>query len=62
MLPIGLGVFGGISVIAIVVVGIVTYERTKHRRVRVFGDHFSIRSRLIRYIEFQKQEAGGSWG
>jgi len=32
VLPIGLGVFGGISVIAIVVVGIVTYERTKHRR------------------------------
>lgn len=33
MLPIGLGVFAGVSVIALFVVGLVTYERTKHRRV-----------------------------
>jgi predicted ribonuclease YlaK len=33
VLPIGLGVFAGISVIALIVVGLVTYERTKHRRV-----------------------------
>ena len=35
MLPIGLGVFAGVSVIALVVVGLVTYERTKYRKVRV---------------------------
>ena len=34
VLPIGLGVFAGISVIALVVVGLVTYERTKYRKVR----------------------------
>ena len=34
VLPIGLGVFAGISVIALIVVGLVTYERTKYRRVR----------------------------
>ena len=33
VLPIGLGVFAGISVIALVVVGLVTYERTKYRKV-----------------------------
>jgi len=32
VLPIGLGVFAGVSVIALFVVGLVTYERTKHRR------------------------------
>jgi len=32
VLPIGLGVFAGVSVIALVVVGIVTYERTKYRK------------------------------
>jgi len=32
VLPIGLGVFAGISVIALVVVGLVTYERTKYRK------------------------------
>ncbi|KAI0318239.1 hypothetical protein OF83DRAFT_44573 [Amylostereum chailletii] len=32
VLPIGLGVFAGISVIALIVVGLVTYERTKYRR------------------------------
>jgi len=32
VLPIGLSVFAGVSVIALVVVGIVTYERTKHRK------------------------------
>ena len=35
VLPIGLGVFAGISVIALIVVGLVTYERTKYRRVSV---------------------------
>lgn len=35
VLPIGLGVFAGISVIALVVVGLVTYERTKYRKVRL---------------------------
>lgn len=33
MLPIGLGVFAGVSVIALIVVGLVTYERTKYRKV-----------------------------
>lgn len=33
VLPIGLGVFAGISVIALIVVGLVTYERTKYRKV-----------------------------
>jgi len=32
VLPIGLGVFAGISVIALVVVALVTYERTKYRK------------------------------
>ncbi|KAI8975909.1 hypothetical protein BD414DRAFT_497289 [Trametes punicea] len=32
VLPIGLGVFGGISLIALIVVGLVTYERTKYRK------------------------------
>jgi len=32
VLPIGLGVFAGISVIALIVVALVTYERTKYRR------------------------------
>jgi len=32
VLPIGLGVFAGVSVIALIVVGLVTYERTKYRR------------------------------
>ena len=35
VLPIGLGVFAGISVIALIVVGLVTYERTKYRKVRL---------------------------
>lgn len=33
VLPIGLGVFAGISVIALIVVALVTYERTKYRKV-----------------------------
>jgi len=33
VLPIGLGVFAGISVIALIVVGLVTYERTKYRKL-----------------------------
>lgn len=36
VLPIGLGVFAGISVIALIVVGLVTYERTKYRKVCCF--------------------------
>jgi len=32
VLPIGLGVFAGISIIALIVVGLVTYERTKYRK------------------------------
>lgn len=32
VLPIGLGVFAGISVIALIVVGLVMYERTKYRK------------------------------
>jgi hypothetical protein len=32
VLPIGLAVFAGISVIALIVVGLVTYERTKYRK------------------------------
>jgi hypothetical protein len=39
VLPIGLGVFAGISVIALIVVGLVTYERTKYRKVCVFPSH-----------------------
>jgi len=31
-LPIGLGVFAGITVIALIVVGIVTFERTQYRK------------------------------
>ena len=33
VVPIGLGVLGGISAIALIVVGLVTYERTKYRKV-----------------------------
>ncbi|KAN0109277.1 hypothetical protein V8E52_009461 [Russula decolorans] len=33
VLPIGLGIFAGISVIALIVVGLVTYERTKYRKI-----------------------------
>jgi len=33
VLPIGLGVFAGITVIALIVVGYVTWERKKHRMV-----------------------------
>ncbi|KAH9811752.1 hypothetical protein DFH28DRAFT_1178335 [Melampsora americana] len=32
VLPIGLGIFGGISGIALIIVGIVTYERAKYRK------------------------------
>jgi len=32
VLPIGLGVFAGITVIALIVVGIVTFERTQYRK------------------------------
>ncbi|KAJ3863164.1 hypothetical protein EV359DRAFT_65034 [Lentinula novae-zelandiae] len=32
VLPIGLGVFAGISALALIVVGLVTYERTKYRK------------------------------
>ena len=35
VLPIGLGVFAGISVIALIVVALVTYERTKYRKVSI---------------------------
>jgi uncharacterized membrane protein len=41
VLPIGLGIFAGISVIALIVVGLVTYERTKYRKVRC-THHLSI--------------------
>ncbi|KAG5353754.1 hypothetical protein C0989_002537 [Termitomyces sp. Mn162] len=45
VLPIGLGVFAGISVIALIVVGLVTYERTKYRKVsgKAFSAKFSNR-------------------
>lgn len=33
VLPIGLGIFAGVTVIALIVVGLVTWERTKYRRV-----------------------------
>jgi len=33
VLPIGLGVFAGLSVIALVIVGLVTYERTRYRKM-----------------------------
>lgn len=45
VLPIGLGIFAGISVIALVVVGLVTYERTKYRKVRL--PLFSLRFKPI---------------
>ncbi|ORY84660.1 hypothetical protein BCR35DRAFT_302968 [Leucosporidium creatinivorum] len=32
VLPIGLGIFAGVSFIALIIVGIVTYERKKYRR------------------------------
>lgn len=34
VLPVGLGIFAGLTGIALIVVGLVTYERTKYRRVR----------------------------
>jgi hypothetical protein len=37
VLPIGLGIFAGISVIALIVVGLVTYERTKYRKVMIIN-------------------------
>lgn len=44
VLPIGLAVFAGISVIALIVVGLVTYERTKYRRVsRSFSISIAVR-------------------
>jgi hypothetical protein len=33
VLPIGLGVFGGVSFITLVIVGVVTYERRKYRNL-----------------------------
>jgi len=32
VLPVGLGIVGGVTAIALVIVGIVTYERTRHRK------------------------------
>ncbi|KAF8322138.1 hypothetical protein DL93DRAFT_1258201 [Clavulina sp. PMI_390] len=32
VLPIGLGIFAGLSVLAMIIVGVVTYERTKYRK------------------------------
>ena len=53
VIPIGLGVLGGISAVALIVVGLVTYERTKYRKVRLF---LSIRrSRtLVDLISFRR--------
>lgn len=42
VLPIGLGVFAGISVIALIVVGLVTYERTKYRKASHDGHSMSL--------------------
>lgn len=36
VLPVGLGIFAGITGITLIVVGLVTYERTKYRRVCSF--------------------------
>ena len=49
VLPIGLGVFAGISVIALIVVGLVTYERTKYRKVCLFP-RFPIISSMAHFI------------
>ena len=37
VLPVGLGIFAGITGITLIVIGLVTYERTKYRRVRSFS-------------------------
>lgn len=52
VLPIGLGVFAGVSVIALVVVGLVTYERTKYRRVC----HFQLRA-VVSFLSFFRNSA-----
>lgn len=67
MLPIGLGVFAGVSVIALIVVGIVTYERAKHRRVSLSrllpmaaesdGD-----TRAQNFRKLKREEAGARMG
>ena len=64
VLPIGLGVFAGISVIALIVVGLVTYERTKYRRVSIF-DSVSILYAADSNVGFQTAQArriGGGYG
>lgn len=51
VLPIGLGVFGGVSGIALLVVGIVTYERKRYRkqyRDRKNAERFN---RPMKYIQ-----------
>ena len=64
VLPIGLGVFAGISVIALIVVGLVTYERTKYRRVSIF-DSVIILYAADSNVGFQTAQArriGGGYG
>lgn len=47
VLPIGLGVFAGVSVIALIVVGLVTYERTKYRKASLFFENPCLDKRYL---------------
>ena len=66
VLPIGLGVFAGISVIALIVVGLVTYERTKYRRVSLLLLLFTYEDRADdgdrRSGNASSQNQGPPWG
>ena len=65
VLPIGLGVFAGISVIALIVVGLVTYERTKYRRVRPltsFLPTMRLKLSLQAFRQRKLAEAGANMG
>ncbi|KAG5635992.1 hypothetical protein H0H81_009442 [Sphagnurus paluster] len=64
VLPIGLGVFAGISVIALIVVGLVTYERTKYRKVRLLPSlpKFNLTPRFQAFRQRKLAESGGAMG
>lgn len=65
VLPIGLGVFAGISVIALIVVGLVTYERTKYRKVLstfIFADYPSDLSQAFRQRKLAESGAAMGYG
>jgi hypothetical protein len=56
VLPIGLGVFAGVSVVALIVVGIVTYERTKYRKVGFLKVVFYFLMNLTVIQKFRKDK------